>query len=492
MDETQPLLAEVQLVDTERCDEISRKDIIDFDVNGDADNPMEWPTAYKWAIVALLSLMAFTVTFTCIAVVPVANRIVYDLDHGHASKSASVLLVTIWELGEAAGPLLIAPLSEVLGRYPVVNGANMLFICATVLAALCQSTPVFIVARMLTGLSVASNVLNPAIVGDMFASEERGSAISIIALAPLIGGVLGPAIAGAIAETLGWRRVIWLSAGLALVCEVLFLTCFRETYKVAILRRRAARLREETGDPQLRTIFDVNDGKSSVHKIWECATRPATVFTGSGVLQILSLHSAVMFTYYYILSTTLPDILQELYGLSQAATGLSFIIFGVGSAISVILLNVTLDKIYIKLRDQHKGVGAPEFRLPLAIVGAFGLPLCIALYGWGAQIHLSLPVLLFIVGLMGTTLMLVYLPLNTYIVDAFGLYAASGMTAIIITRCLMSTLLPLATDPLVKNLGWGLGLTVLGSIGLILAPIPVLIFRYGSRWRQLSSYTKDE
>jgi len=43
--------------------------------------------------------------------------------------------VTIWELGEAAGPLLIAPLSEMYGQYPVINGANMLFIVATVLAA---------------------------------------------------------------------------------------------------------------------------------------------------------------------------------------------------------------------------------------------------------------------------------------------------------------------------------------------------------------------
>jgi MFS family permease len=252
---------------------------------------------------------------------------VYDLDDGRVSKSSSVLLVTIWELGEAAGPLLLAPLSEVFGRYPVMNGANLLFIFATALAALSQSTPLFIAARALTGLSVASNVLSPAIVGDIFPSEQRGRAIGIIALAPLIGGSLGPAIAGAIAETLGWRRVLWLSAALALACELLFLTCFRETYKIAILRRRAARLRKETGNPRLRTIFDLQDGKSSLHKIWDCAFRPMTVFFGSSVLQALSLHGAVMFTFYYIYSTTLPDILQQLYDLSPAQIGLAFVSF---------------------------------------------------------------------------------------------------------------------------------------------------------------------
>ncbi|KAI1420810.1 MFS transporter [Xylaria sp. FL1777] len=493
MDETQPLLAEVRIVDTERChdDGVAHKDIIDFDVSGDPENPMEWPTAYKWGVVLLLCLMAFTVTFTCISVVPIANHIVYDLDDGKVSKSASVLLVTIWELGEAAGPLLIAPLSEVYGRYPVMNGANALFILATALAALSRSTPLFIGARALTGLAVASNVLGPAIVGDMFVSEQRGSAISFIALAPLVGGSLGPAIGGAIAETLGWRWVLWLSACLALACELAFLTCFRETYKVAVLRRRAARLRRETGNPRLRTVFDVDDGKSSLHKIWECAVRPAIVLSGSSVLQVLSLYGAVSFSYYYVISTTLPDILQQLYDLSAAASGLAFVSFSIGSIISVILMNVLLDKIYIKLRERHKGAGAPEFRLPLSIVGAILLPFSVAAYGWAAQMRLPWPALLFTVGAMGTTMMFVYLPLNAYIVDAFGLYAASGMTAIIVARCLMSTVLPLATDPLVRRFDWGPGVSILAGMGLVFVPIPILVFRYGYRWRQLSRYTKD-
>ncbi len=35
--------------------------VLDFDPSGDADNPMEWPAAFKWSIVALLAFMAFTV-----------------------------------------------------------------------------------------------------------------------------------------------------------------------------------------------------------------------------------------------------------------------------------------------------------------------------------------------------------------------------------------------------------------------------------------------
>lgn len=345
MDETQPLLQDAHLVFNERPDQASIKDIVDFHPDGDEENPLEWPQVYKWAIVALLALMAFTVyvyhqlihqnshetdcrgrTFTCISVVPVATRIVDDLDHGHSSKSASVLLVTIWELGEAAGPLLIAPLSEVFGRYPVMNVANVLFITATVLAALSQSTTLFIAARTLTGLAVASNVLNPAIVGDIFISEQRGSAMSLIQLAPLIGGAVGPAISGAIAETMGWRSTMWMCVILAATCEVVFLTCFRETYKVAILRRKAARLRLETGNAALRTVFDADDGSRS-EKLWGAIIRPFTVLAGSGVLQMLSLFGSITFTYFYILVTTLPDILGTIYGLSPAGAGSALISF---------------------------------------------------------------------------------------------------------------------------------------------------------------------
>ncbi|KAI1815193.1 MFS transporter [Poronia punctata] len=496
MDESQPLLADVHVVDTERCDAPYSKDIVDFDADGDEENPLEWPALYKWGIVALLAFMGFTVTFTCISVVPIANRIVYDLDNGRVSKSSSVLLVTIWELGEAAGPLLIAPMSEVFGRYPVVNCATVLFILATALAALSESTAVFITARALTGLAVTSNVLSPAIVGDMFPSEKRGKPISLIALAPLVGGSLGPALAGAIAETLGWRSVLWLSALLAFACELVFLTCFRETYKVAILRRRAAKLREETGNPKLRTMFDDDDDDNNkstpLRKVAECAFRPAAVFAGSGVLQAMSLYGSVMFSYYYVYSTTLPDILQQLYGLSPAQTGLAFISFSIGSVIGVFGLNTLLDGIYIKLRDRNNGQGAAEFRLPICVIGAFSLPLVISLYGWAAQAALPLPLFLLTTGLMGLALILVYLPLNAYVVDAFGLYAASGMTAIIVTRCLMSTILPLATDPLVRRFDWGVGISVLAAVGLALAPIPLFVFKFGTRWRQFSGYTKDE
>lgn len=265
-------------------------------------------------------------TFTCISVVPIANVMIADLNGGKSQKSASVLLVTIWELGEAAGPLLIAPLSEVVGRYPVMNACNLLFIVAIALAGVSQSVPLLIGARALTGLAVATNVLNPAIVGDIFIEEHRGSAMSLIMLAPLTGGAIGPAISGAIAQDSGWRKVLLMSGILAGFAEILFLLCFRETYKVTILRRRVNKLRKETGNFALRTAFDAQDEGNS-NKFRDSIMRPLLVFWDSSVLQAISLFGSLLFTYFYVLTTTLPDVLIGIYGMTQSMTGVAFISF---------------------------------------------------------------------------------------------------------------------------------------------------------------------
>ncbi|KAK3374544.1 major facilitator superfamily domain-containing protein [Podospora didyma] len=515
-DETQPLLLETNSLngtaasafaaiadlrgETEvTCSPSDESTVVDFDPSGDSDSPLDWPTPFKWSIVLMLAMMGFTITFTCISVVPLASHIARDLsgsDDG-ATKAASVLLVTIWELGESAGPLLIAPLSELFGRYAVVNGANVLFILATILAATSSSVSQFVVARCLTGLAVATNVLSPAIVGDMFVSEERGSALSLVFLAPLVGGAVGPAISGLIAEHFGWRAVVWLSAVLSTLCEVLFFTFFRETYKVAILRRRAARMTRIIGKP-FRTAFDKDQSdmsqtnKSGLKRLRDSILRPGIVLSGSGVLMAISVFGSISFSFYYVMAVTVADIARDVYGLSPSMAGLCFMSFSAGSTISVFACNHSLDSIYIRMRDAAgKGVGRPEYRLPLTIVGAFAMPLAVAAYGWTAQLQLPVVFLLLSLALFGACMMISLIPLMAYIVDAFGLYSASAMTGIIVTRCLMGTFLPLATTPLVANFGYGWGMSVFAASSLAIAPIPVLIMRYGAKWRQCSVYSRD-
>jgi hypothetical protein len=87
--------------------------------------------------------------------------------------------------------------------------------------------------------------------------------------------------------------------------------------------------------------------------------------------------------------------------------------------------------------------------------------------------------------------MLNIIPLQAYVVDASGLYSASALTGVIVTRCLAGTFLPLATGPLNIQFGYGWGFTCFGVLSMSLAIIPILVFKYGHKWRQSSEFTKD-
>lgn len=54
------------------------------------------------------------------------------------------------------------------------------------------------------------------------------------------------------------------------------------------------------------------------------------------------------------------------------------------------------------------------------------------------------------------------------------------------------TLLPLAIPPLTDALGLGYGFLVLAGVCLALLPLPIVVMRYGSRWRQKSVYTRTD
>jgi hypothetical protein len=57
MEETQPLLGHI----AEHEPRVADQPLVDFDPNGDPENPLEWPKAYKTGVVSLLAFMAFTV-----------------------------------------------------------------------------------------------------------------------------------------------------------------------------------------------------------------------------------------------------------------------------------------------------------------------------------------------------------------------------------------------------------------------------------------------
>lgn len=75
------------------------------------------------------------------------------------------------------------------------------------------------------------------------------------------------------------------------------------------------------------------------------------------------------------------------------------------------------------------------------------------------------------------------IPVQTYFIDAFTLYAASATAALTVLRSLLGAIVPLAGQPLYDRLGLGWGNTLLACISLLMIAIPPVLIRYGERIR---------
>lgn len=74
--------------------------------------------------------------------------------------------------------------------------------------------------------------------------------------------------------------------------------------------------------------------------------------------------------------------------------------------------------------------------------------------------------------------------IQTYLVDAYGLYAASALAANTVVRSLVGAFLPFAGQPMYETLGIGWGTSLLAFIALVFMPCPILFYLYGERIRR--------
>lgn len=145
-----------------------------------------------------------------------------------SSPILATFVVSVFILGFAFGPLILAPLSELYGRLPIYHTCNILFLIFTIGCALSKNIGMLIVFRFLAGFAgVASVTCGSGTIADLMPVESRGRAMSFWSLGPILGPIIGPVIGGVVVEHIGWRFVFWLiSIAVSPPSGFLFLTVF--------------------------------------------------------------------------------------------------------------------------------------------------------------------------------------------------------------------------------------------------------------------------
>ncbi|KAF4815382.1 Efflux pump radE [Colletotrichum tropicale] len=453
---------------------------LEWDGPDDPEHPLNWPDG-KWMNIAILSLLSIVTPLGSSMFAPGIPLIMQEFND--QSSITATFLLSIYVLGFAFGPLLVAQISEVYGRRYLYIYGNILFTGFTVGAALSKSIGSLLAFRLLMGLSgVVLLTIGSGSIADMMQSEKRGRAVSIWALGPLLGPCVGPVAGGYLIRAAGWRwvfRLISILAGIFIPISILGL---RETYPSALLKHKASRLRKETGNQDIRSRLEQESSISQ--KLRLAALRPIKLLVTTPVVTLNALYIAISYGITYLLIATFTFVFKEHYGFNEASSGLSFLPAGIGMVIGVVGFGQLTD-LFVK-RTKAKGLThKPEDRLKPVMTVPCGLamPVGLFLYGWTVQngLHWIVPmlaVLVMYIGLMGTMTCI-----RNYLIDAHPQYAASVTAALAILRSLLGALLPLSGLEMYAALGLGWGNSLLGFIALTLVPILVAFYAIGKRIR---------
>ena len=136
------------------------------------------------------------------------------------SDGSSGLLVTVSQVGYAAGLVLLVPLGDLVDRRRLV--VRLLALCA-VSMALAAVAPGFAVLAVGLGIASVASVVVQILVP--FAStlappQERGRIVGLVMSGVLTGILLARTVSGLVAGVAGWRAPFFVAAGIMIVLAV--------------------------------------------------------------------------------------------------------------------------------------------------------------------------------------------------------------------------------------------------------------------------------
>ncbi|MEL6809127.1 MAG: multidrug effflux MFS transporter [Pseudomonadota bacterium] len=133
--------------------------------------------------------------------------------------------ISFYMLAAAVLQLVMGPLSDRVGRRPVILGLLALYVVASVLCLLAQSVTLFLIARTAQAVAVGGSILGSAVVRDLHEGREAAAKLSLIASAMAVAPMLAPMMGGLLETAFGWRSVF---VAYALLGAGLFLWCLRD------------------------------------------------------------------------------------------------------------------------------------------------------------------------------------------------------------------------------------------------------------------------
>lgn len=454
--------------------------------DGDPENPNNWNRWKKiYALfVAIMSVMNSTMNSSlgAGAVAPISQHF------NEYNEYRLILPTSIYLVGYVCGPMIWGPVSESYGRKGVMIYSFAMLTIFSIASAVAPNFGALVIFRLFVGIggSCAISVVG-GICADIYHNPaSRGRSMAIFMAATTFGPILGPVVSGFI-SVISWSWAFWIGAIFAGASWPLFFF-FPETYGPTILKRRAQRLRKETGDESIVAPLELEKTDLN-HIVTVILTRPLRMICFEPLVLFTCLYLSYAYAIFYIYLQSYPIIFTGIYHFNTGETGLAFLPIGVGAGISAGMY-LTWDWLLARAQRTKKPWAENEemHRLPLACVAGPFFVISSFWLGWTAKdsVHWIVPTLAGV--LFGMGYLCLFMALLNYLVDAYEVFAASAMAAASLSRSSFGAVLPFAAKPMYRAMGVAWATSLLGFFSLALCVVPFVFLKFGGKMKERSKF----
>ena len=155
----------------------------------------------------MASLMAL-VALSIDALLPAISEINKELQITNPTNSQ--LFITMIFLGLGFGQLISGPLSDGLGRKPIIYSGFIVFVCASLICVFATNLEMMILGRFLQGVGLsAPRTVSIAMVRDRFSGNYMAKIMSFIVVIFILVPVIAPALGKLMLDLYGWKSIFY-------------------------------------------------------------------------------------------------------------------------------------------------------------------------------------------------------------------------------------------------------------------------------------------
>ncbi|WEJ79726.1 Bcr/CflA family efflux MFS transporter [Paracoccus versutus] len=208
--------------------------------------------------IAMLALIFAVIAFSIDSMLPALPEIAAALTPQNVNRAQLVLTSFVGGLG--LGLLVGGPLSDALGRKPVITAGFALYALAAVAAIFADSLDLLLAARFVQGIGAAApRIVALAMVRDLYQGREMARITSFVMMIFILVPAVAPSIGAVVIHFVGWRGVFGSFVVLALIGSLWLNLRRPETLPEAArrplnLRSLAASAREVMGNGQVQLV----------------------------------------------------------------------------------------------------------------------------------------------------------------------------------------------------------------------------------------------